>query len=234
MKLHITANKLAELILKTPEQRMSLVRKLHREYAKKKTDYPQHYMLLRGPAKRFLAEDGLDPTELTRLIQKLKTRQGTPWINLDSKITSEAAKALIKLGPQIKKLDAAFLLPGSGTKAVLEFPGVDVIATPNLIVHGTRNGRPLIGALRFYIAKERQFELGVRGAELVATMEHLWLTKTATGQRAPEPSLCIVVECFQERITMAPIDTNKHAKAIEDGCSAFVRLWYAIDSKDAA
>lgn len=234
MKLHITANKLAEFILKNPEQRLRLVRKLYREHARKKTDYPQYYMLLRSPAKRYLTGDASDPGELLRLLEKLVTRNETPWLTRDSKLTSEAVKSLLKLSAEIRALPATFLPTGKGTKAVLEYPDIDVIVTPDLIAHGSRNGKPLVGALRFYIAKERQFELGVRGAELVATMEHQWLTRTSDGKRIPDAVLCMVVECFQQRITKAPEDFGRHLKAIEDGCRAFSRMWHGMDGKEAA
>lgn len=109
-----------------------------------------------------------------------------------------------------------------------------VTVTPDMIVHGERNGMPLAGALRFYLAKESSYQLGQRGAELVAVMEHLWLTRVASGDRAPEATLCMVVECFQQRVTAAPADTHAHLAAIQKGCRDLVQLWHMLDGQEAA
>lgn len=231
MKLHITANKLAALITaKTPERRRALVRSLKRTAGE---DFPLFYSALRGPAKRFVLNGSVDPAELHQLIQRMSTRSGSTWINTDSRITSEAAGALIKCAPKLRALNATFVLPDPGTKAVLEYPQVDVITTPNLIVHGKRHHAPLIGAMRFYVAKESSYELGSRGAQLVAAMQHLWLLKVTSGQRIPDASLCLVLECFQQRVTCAP-DASATEGLIRRGCEDFVRIWHELDDKEAA
>jgi len=231
MKLHITANKLAALITaKSPERRQALVRSLKRAAGQ---DFPPFYTALRGPAKRFVLNGAADAAELRRLVENMAKRHGSTWLNTDSRITSEAARALMQCAPKLRALDATFVLPEPGTKAVLEYPQVDVITTPDLIVHGKRNHAPLIGAMRFYVAKESSYELGPHGAQLVAAMQHLWLLKVASGQRAPDASLCLVLECFQQRVTCAP-DPGTMESLIQRGCDEFVRIWHALDDKEAA
>ena len=231
MKLHITANKLAALITaKTPERRRAIVRSLKRAAGQ---DFPPFYTALRAPAKRFVLNGGIDAAELRRLVERMAQRQGSTWLNTDSRITSEAARALMQCAPKLRTMNATFVLPEPGTKAVLEYPHVDVIATPDLIVHGERKHAPLVGAMRFYIAKESSYELGPRGAQLVAAMQHLWLLKVASGQRAPDASLCLVLECFQQRVTCAP-DPAAAESMIQHGCDDFVRIWNGLDDKEAA
>jgi hypothetical protein len=231
MKIQIPANKLAEFITaKTPERRQQIVRQLKNG----KKGHPVYYTLFHKPAKRFLIDGASDATNILRLIERLKGRTQSDWYARDSRITTEALRALIKITPELHSLNASFVEPGKDSKTKLEFDDVQVTVTPNLLVHGERGGKPLVGALRFYIAKESTYELGKRGAEIVAVLEYLRLLRLATGKRTPDTELCIVLECFQQRVTKAPAHIENHVSAIEHGCRAFVQLWHQLDEKDAA
>jgi hypothetical protein len=236
MKLHVTANTLASFITaKTPERKRSIVRNARRA-AQKPKDYAPYYQSLKTPARNFLQGGAKSPAQLHSLIETMKKRTQTEegWHKIDSRVTAKAAEALIRLAPKLRELDVIFALRGPGIKATLEFPDIDVIATPDMLVEKVNNGVRLIGAMRFYTAKESAHELGQKGAELIAVMQYQWLLKVATGKRMPDHSLCMVLECFQQRVTTAPADSENLVKAIEQGCRDFVRLWNTIDEKDAA
>jgi len=229
--IQVSANKLAEFITaKTPERRRQIVRQL--KHADK--GHPIYYTLFHSPAKRFLIAGASDATEILGLLDRLKNRVSTEWFARDSRITNEALRALIKIAPEIHRLNCTFELPGKQAKAKLVVGDVHVTVTPNLIVHAERNGKPLIGALRFYISKESTYELGRRGAEIVAVLEYLRLASLATGARTPDTQLCMVLECFQQRITAAPQDISFHEAAIKRGCRELADLWHLMDDKDAA
>lgn len=234
MKLHVTANTLASFITaKSPERKQSIVRAAQRAL-KNDRGYAPYYQSLRTPAKIFLKDGGTDPTGLHALIAKMKQCDGNQWHQTDARITIEAAKALIKLTPKIKKLDMEFLMPKKGIKAKIEFPEIDLLVTPHMGVRKKRSNGTSIGAMRFYTAKESAYELGQKGAELVAAMQHLWLLNVATGHEMPDPALCMVIECQQQRITPSPDDSDEIHKRIEQGCHDFARLWHQLDARDAA
>lgn len=234
MKLHVTANTLASFITaKTPERKQSIVRTARRAQQNDK-GYAPYYQSLRGPARRFLTDGARDASELRKLIEEMSARTGNKWHKTDARITSEAAKALIKLAPKLRELEVTYVLPKAGTKSKLEFPEIDVLVTPDMLVEKQKNNVTRAGAMRFYTAKESTYELGQKGAELVAVMQHQWLLTVASGRVMPDSSLCMVIECFQQRITTAPANTDQLLKIIEQGCHDFVRLWHGLDSKDAA
>lgn len=234
MKAHVSANQLAAfLTAKTPERKLAIVRAARRA-AHSDKGYPPFYNSLKKPARAFLANGALDPVALNRLIERMAKRTGRKWHLTDARITAEAAKALIQLGPKLRALDVAFVLPKAGTKAKLDFPDVDVLVSPHMIVEKRRGGAVRVGALRFYTAKESSYELGRKGAELVAAMQHQWLLRVASGGSMPDGELCMVIECFQQRVTQAPADTTALMKQIEQGCRDFMRLWHGLDSRDAA
>ncbi len=231
MKPHTSCNKIAAFMTaRTPERRLAIVRG-----AKKSAglSFPPYYTSFKGPARRFGASGWDDPSELRELVARMATRRGSKWLNIDSQVTSDAAKALIAAAPKLQSVGATFSLPPSGMKALLEFPELDVTATPDLIVHGERGPAPLVGGFRFFLAKEASYQLGALGAQVVAELQYIWLVRTADGRRAPDSGLCMVLECFQGRLTAAPADPHLE-KAIRKACVEFARLWHLLDDKEAA
>ena len=229
MKPYITANKLASFITAhTPERRRSIVRALQRSVG---ADFPQYYSSLREPARRFVAGGAANAIELLSLIEKMAIRGGTPWLTTDGRITSEATRALLACGPMIQALPYSCFAPNSRTKAIWAHPQVDVSVTPDLLV--SRPGEThASGALRFYIAKDIAYELGERGAQLVATMLHLW-QQTVRPSHAISTH-CFVLECFQLRLTAAPNNTSVLEQSIHRGCEDFARLWHSSENAEAA
>jgi len=234
MKPHVSANQLASfLTAKTPERKLAIVRAARRAALSDK-GYPPFYNSLKKPARAFLATGSRDPAALDSLIARMAARTGRTWHKTDARVTAEAAKALIKLAPKLRALDVEFVLPKPGVKAKIDFPEIDVLVSPHMLVEKRCAGAIRIGAMRFYTAKESAYELGPKGAELVAAMQHQWLLRVATGATMPDGELCMVVECFQQRITQAPSDTSNLMKQIDQGCRDFMRLWHGLDSRDAA
>jgi hypothetical protein len=229
--IEVTANKLAEFIIaRTPERRRAIVLQVRRS----QKAHPNYYSCFHGPARRFFISGGRDQTEIARTISRLKNRHQNDWYARDSRLTTEAFQALLKLSPRVGGLNCSFVEPGRHSRTKLQFPEVHVSVTPNLIVHGERKGKPLIGALRFYIAKESASELGQRGAGIVSVLEYLWLTQLATGSRTPDKDLCMVLECFQQRITAVPPDADEMVPIIDQACRDFARLWHTLDDEKAA
>lgn len=234
MTIKISANQLAEFITaKTPARRRQIVKQ--NKFGK---GHPTYYPCFQTPAKEFLISGAQDATGILTAIDELKVRakehENSDWYATDCRITAEAFRALIKIAPLVRALNVTFAPLAAKPKKKLKFGDVEISITPNLIVHGERNKKPLVGALRFYLAKESTYQLGQRGAELVATLEFLWLTLVADGTRAPDTDLCMVLECQQQRITRAPADVAAQVKIIEQGCKQFVELWRLLGDKEAA
>jgi hypothetical protein len=228
MKPYVTANKLASFITaRSPARRRSIVRSLQRSAG---TDFPQYYTSLREPARRFVTNGGSDTNELSRLIDKMAERTGTPWLTTDGRITSEATRALINCAPLIRALPYSPVAPAFRSKAIWTHTLVDVSVTPDVLI-GLPEEQPS-GALRLYVAKDKHYELGEAGAQLVATMMHLW-QRAVLGSNA-DPTRCFVLECFQQRLTAAPTDVRLLEQLLCRGCEDFARLWQGFNDKEAA
>jgi len=235
MSLQVSANKLAEFITaKTPQRRRSIVRQQLRQHHKVKKGYAPWYGAFETPSRSFLAGGAKDEGILLRAIERMKGRLGRPWLNIDSRITAEALRKLIDVAPELRGLGVSFAKPGPKLNARLQFDELAVTVTPDMIVRGERNRRPLLGSLRFYLAKESSYQLGKRGAELVAAMQYQWLAETATGERVPETDLCLVVECFQGRLTAGPADIEQALAVIAHGARQFSQLWHTLENEEAA
>lgn len=119
-------------------------------------------------------------------------------------------------------------------KATLHLPEADISVPPNAIVNSPGRNGGSIGGLRFYLAKESRYQIGQRGAELIATLIYLWLAQTQQGGREVDPRMCLVIEVLQRRVTTAPADYAFHVELLRKGASDLVRLWQQLDAEEAA
>jgi hypothetical protein len=225
MPIIAPANKLAEFMAEPDTDRRE---RIVRDARKKATSHPIYYQSFHKPAREFLISGGTNASGILRAISRLESRMQTPWRESDSEVTIEALRSLISLGPELHRFGAAFVSPG-GRAANLQMPDLEIAVPPNLLLHGQRHSRPLVGALRFYLKK--QSALGAHGAEMIAVMEYLWLQQVATEARIPDLSLCIVVECMQRHVTMAPSSPARHISAIERASREFARIWRNLDAE---
>lgn len=230
MTTKITANKFAEFITaKSERRRKSIVRNAMHS----KQQCAPYYMAFQRPAKEFLLSGASDPKILTNAIEKLKNRIGTEWKNRDSRLTAQALQLLLTLSPKLVGLAPSLIQPHR-TKANLHLPEIEVSVPPFLMIHGERNGKPLIGSMRIYIAKSSGYSLDPKAAELIATMQYMWLVQEADGDRFPDSSLCMVAECFQQRITPAPSNTERAQLLIQKSAIEFAKIWHQIEHDEAA
>ncbi len=232
MKIHVSANKLATFLAQPNfERRRAVVQGVMESRGKR---FPPFYSALRNPARRFGLSGWRNTTELNQLIGAMAHRRGSIWLNTDSRVTAEAAKRLLSLASDLRRQDFKIVLPPPKTKAILSYPGIDVVVTPDLFVEGERHGVPLIGALRFYWAKESTYALGAKGAAFVAAMQYRWLVERAVAQPLPDAELCLVIECFQGRLTAAPASSAGLDELLRQGCADFLRHWSALGGQEAA
>ena len=230
MSILVSTNKLAEFITaKTPEHRQRIVRALKR---RGKQGYG-HYAAFRTPACDFLSGGASDNAILENAIAQMGSRNATERITADSQRTAVAFKKLMEMAPEISLLDVSFKRYSGGRKVRLHFGEVAIPAAPHLLVHGSRNDVPLVGGLHFYVAKGRNYELGANGAMLVAAMNYLWVIDTQGTQRTPSPECCMVIECFQQRITRGSSDIEGMRETLKKGCEDLARLWHLMDDKAA-
>jgi hypothetical protein len=235
MPIKISPNRLAEFMsIADPSRKKTFVARLYREAQAKKKDFPFPYPAFATPAKRFLASGTTDERVVLAAIERMATRTGKPWLIRDSKNTAAAFKALLAIAPQVSALGVAFKPCPARQQAPIQFADVVINVAPDAMVEGERNGVPLEGALRFYVAKGHAFELGPDAARRVAAMQWHWLVTNWKGARTPDPSLCVVLECFQQRITAAPADPQPLLVLIERACYQFSAIWHGLDAQEAA
>jgi len=227
--MQISANMLAEFILaKDSERRVRLV-----QLVRHSVSHPLYYRAFEKPAREFLMGGARNALPLLALIERLENKQGTPWHLRDAKITIKAIRLLIAMGPQISGLGVEFG-PSPKRRQRLAVEGVSVSVPPHLLIRRQRQGRPELGALRFYTAQDSNGHFGVHGAQLVAAMEYLWLNQTNQEAIPVASSACMVLEVFQGRITALPEDPAYLVHRVEQGAREFAAIWQRLDTKDAA
>jgi hypothetical protein len=234
VEIKVSANKLAEFITaKTPERKKSIVRQLVRQESKER-NYAPFYQRFKSPACKFMIGGCGDLSVLSNAIKALPQKCDTPWKSTDSRITKEAFISLGKIAPGIKRYGFEYSSVRSPSGNRLRFGNIYINSKPDLMVRHIRNGIPIFGAVRFYLAKESKYQIGEEGARYVAVMEYLWACHNYVGDVSPEPSLCFVVECMQKRLTFAPSDIESYKARISSECEKLEALWYLISSNEAA
>lgn len=229
MKLTVSTNKLAEFAVSNTARRLRIVQDLK----KSAKGYPPYYGAFRGPAREFLLGGATQSGVLAIAAERVAARRGSNRLSIDSRITVEAFRALQAAAPLVHRLRAQFArLPSVRKQPVLGLRYLDVKAAPDLLLSSVRNGVPVSGGLRLYVAKESRYELGPHGAELVAAMIHQWLV--AHSDRVPDPASCVVLECFQQRLTAAPRDIHAALEELDRASLNLLHLWSSIDGEDAA
>ncbi len=236
--IKVSTNVLAAFIAtKSPAKKRSIVRAV-----KEKKGGPSHYGSFNKAARNYLLNKGTSRAEIDAVIASLIAEAALPrdrqrskeWFQTRATLTAEAFKAL-ETG--IHLLDYGtlnFVLLPKGMKTRIQFGDVAINIRPDLLIEGNRNGVPIEGAFRFYVAKTAEYQLSKRAAELVSAMEYELLITNWKGKRTPDPSLCYVLECFQQRLTPAPADVQATRASIERGCREFSQIWHELDSHQAA
>lgn len=230
----VTANRLAEFaVAGTPARRKSIVRRAVLAYIHG-TPFPPYYVSFKKPAQQYFVSGLTNENILNRAVKSLDSRNSTEWLARDSRLTQEAIKRLLEMSPDIRELGLGFEKPVKPNQAKIRFDDVVVSVSPNLLVFGERNGKPLFGAARFYMAKESPYQLGKVGAELVATMEYLWAVSVSTGAKTPDPALCLVFEIMQLHVTPAPADVSHRISQLQRAAREFAILWRSLYDTEAA
>lgn len=142
--------------------------------------------------------------------------------------TADALDLFLKLAPQVLDKSRVFLAPIKKNANVM-IAGVKVSIMPDYIVHQRVDGRDHQGAVKFHLIKGKQKHLGAVGAQHVAVLLQHWLeVNLPDAQRLPHHTLCLVVECWQSRVTVAPAKSEGRMETITNACREIAEIWPTI------
>lgn len=160
---------------------------------------------------------------IVEAIERLqKSRQDTKFQKNNVRGSIEALNIFLRLHfpAHFKKLKCTF--PSVSTK-VYSLNGVDILISPDVIIRTTIDGRSIIGGIKFRISKGHGFES--ENALCAATAIRLYLEKhVALAGEVVDPSFCLSVDIFSERVVSAPANAAKYIKMLSDSCKEILRL----------
>lgn len=186
--------------------------------------------------RRYVSQRGHDRGLVEGAIAELKAvNTGTPWNQDDSHNTAAALNHFLKIAPRLTEGGCEFL-PPPRKNTFLMIEGVKVAISPHYILHAVIDGRPALGVVKFHLIKNVAKHMGAIGAQHAATLLHRWLIENLTdATRLPHPSLCFIVECWQDRITAAPERSEDRMENIARACREIAVIWPTLRlARDAA
>ena len=102
--------------------------------------------------------------------------------------------------------------------------GVQVRVAPDIVLRIQKNGQNVIGGIKFHISKSSKFTY--ESAKCAATELKLFLQETvAKDDEVVDPSYCLSVDVFGERVVQAPDNHDRYLKLLESACDEFKKLF---------
>ena len=142
--------------------------------------------------------------------------------------TAGALERFMQLTPQILNSSRAYIAPPR-KDAFVTIEGVKISVKPDYILHQDIDGRPRLGAVKFHLIKTVKKHMGAVGAQHVAVLLQHWLdVNLPDAQRLPHHTLCLVVECWQNRVTVAPAKSEGRMENIANACREIAEIWPTI------
>lgn len=231
----ISINKLGEyLVAKTDKRRRRII------YDQK---FPSGVITTRYgkfmPSVRDMVTNGGSAESVTETAEALRAqakalgttelaKKKNKWHIDNANNTAGALDLFLKLAPQILSKTRILLAPPKKNAYVM-IAGVKVSIMPDYIVHQKVDGRDHQGAVKFHLIKGKQKHLGAVGAQHVAVLLQHWLeVNLPDAQRLPHHTLCLVVECWQSRVTVAPAKSEGRMENIISACREIAEIWPTI------
>lgn len=162
------------------------------------------------------------PSLLHRATQLAGDRSGTPKAITNRQNCVLAIEKFVDVLPALPEGVTYARTPQR--PAPLMIGGVQVSIAPDVLVHATRNGAPVVGALKLHFPKDDDRALGANGSQFVAVLLHRWLSESG-GSRRPLPELCLSVDVFRQSVHSAPRAQQRRLERIQDGCEEIAARW---------
>jgi hypothetical protein len=192
------------------------------------------------PSVRDVLVAGAPISGVLEAAQRLK-RQATAWKAAEATAaksmkwyidnannTAGALERFALLAPQLVA-DSRTFLPPPRKDAFVLIEGVKISIKPDYIVHQNIGGRPHLGAVKFHLIKNVKKHMGAVGAQHVAVLLQHWLEiNLPDAARLPHHTLCLVVECWQNRVTSAPAKYEGRMENIAHACHEIAEIWPTI------
>lgn len=216
-KPKISVNKLGEYIKSSPHRRKTIVRD---------QKYPKGYIVTRYGSARsaivdFFVRGRGDKKVIERTIKSLihKSYDST-FKKQDNELSIKALEIFSKTSLSIDLTKHSISKFDSNLNNLL-IEGVEVTVQPDIIISGSINGNPFVGAIKIHISKTNN--LDPESGKYVAALLHKFLENSSTTKVRPE--FCISLDIFTGRYFIAPRSFKSLRKDIEAACNEIRLLW---------
>jgi hypothetical protein len=114
---------------------------------------------------------------------------------------------------------------GEHDPAKLSISGVQVSVRPDVILHGTYRGKPVVGALKFHFAKTNELTEEA-GLNVTTVLQQYVSEHLVRGSEIVSARHCAVLDVFSKCWHRAPAAFQMRRRSIEAACQE-IALWWS-------
>lgn len=141
-------------------------------------------------------------------------------------VNSQALDHLLNTAPKLPLNGITFRKTADTAKPML-IAGVEVSIRPELeLVVTIKGGEVRYGLLKLYLSKSHP--LADDAGNYVATLVHSHANQRFTGPKSVDRKHCYVLDVFQEKLFVAPVNHTQRRKDIHAACEEIASRWSAL------
>lgn len=170
---------------------------------------------------------GGDPGSVEAALENLGSSEaGDNRKRQEEELSAEALAAFLDGQEDFEVWDVEYARAQSSAPK-LEIGGVSVSVQPDLLIKGSRKGRPFRGALKIHIVKGRQLddEAGVCAA---AVLKQWVADHFATEEEPVHPDYCMVLDVFAGQLWRAPKSAKRRMDRVAAACEEIALRWPTV------
>jgi len=215
VEYNLSINPLAEFVSAKPGRKNAIIRQ--KKYPN--NFIPMWYRSARSSMQKYF-KMGQSFDEILDGISRLQNKNpSSDFQRSNTKNSIEALRKFLELQfpDNFRNIKCSFL---NVEEKNFYINGVQVRVAPDIVLRIQKNGQNVIGGIKFHISKSSKFTY--ESAKCAATGLKLFLQETvAKDDEVVDPSYCLSVDVFGERVVQAPDNHDRYLKLLESACDEF-------------
>jgi hypothetical protein len=180
---------------------------------------------------QYLVGGGGGSVRLQPIIDSLLTgKERSQWFERRDQLSSQAAECLVRMESTLR-LDGLTISEGCDRSHRTTINGVVVSVYPDLIIRGTSEAGPMVGAIKFRYVKTKP--VNQEWALFSATILHQYVEDQLTlDGEAAQRDMCRIVDVFAGMMYEAPSCFKARRKNVEAACWHIKNSWDSVTPGD--
>ncbi|PKQ60817.1 hypothetical protein BZG01_20340 [Labilibaculum manganireducens] len=182
------------------------------------------YSSAKSAIKNFFAQDEFEPLCVKAKINELAKKVCSTDFQVNNRncqIQALESFLTTNLDSSLKKF--TFERFRSKLKSI-SIHGLTIGISPDLVIRGEINGQKVVGAIKLHFSKSGVFK-GSAGRVAATGLYRFMNDIVATEREVVIPSLCIVLDVFEQKTYQAPENIDFYMKKFINACDEIMDIW---------